>query len=272
MGKAFELITVEALGPGAGAAFAAVSGNSLTIRDSQAPIWFVTAWSKRIAGGFIRYTSPLLHDAVVGMQFGCQTGALAVTVPIALQYEGAHQRLYAQDTIVAFGSGSGVGTNIEQSSFIVGYEDLPGVDGYFIDVDELNKRADDVYSFPNTLALGTTGGYSGSEVVNAEVDQLKANTDYAIIGYGVTVPFTSIRYVGQDWGNLGVGGPGSQDAFLTQEWFMRLSMKSGLPAIPVFNSSNKSSTFVSGATDEAGTDGTVNTIAVRLAPRNSKRQ
>lgn len=266
MGKAVELITVQATAPSTGAAFTAVSGNSLTIRDSRAPIWFLAAFSRRQSGGFIRYTSPLLHDAVVGMQF-----AAAIDPDVQLDHEGGWQRLYAQDTLTAFGAGSATAGDLEHSSFLVGYEDLPGVEGNFIDAADLRRRAVSIYSMPNTLALTAAGGYSGEALINAEVDQFKAQTEYALVGYEVgTIKCHAVRWRSQDWGNLGVGGPGNQDAFLTQDWFVRLSTKCGMPLIPVFNSANKSSTFIDGVQSELATDPTITTTWAELAPRSKR--
>lgn len=268
MGKALELITVQATAPGAGAAFAAVTGNSLTIRDSRAPVHLVAAWADFQVDGFIRLTSPLMHDAVVGMQLAVEA---AQTVPL---YRGPFQRLYPQDFITAFGSGSAVAGDIETASMLWLYEDLPGVDGYFIDEAELMKRADEVYSFQNTISTGTTGGYSGSELIAAEQDQLKANTDYAIIGANVSgVGTASIRWLGVDFGNLGVGMPGlAGSGDFQSRWFQLLSRLIGMPAIPVFNSSNKSNTFIDAAQDENGGDPVVTTLCVRLSPKATGRR
>lgn len=262
MGKALELITVQATAPGAGAAFLAVTGNSLTVRDSRAPVHFVAAWQRSQADGFIRYTSPLLHDAVVGMQFAQEASSPYY------QFMGPWQQLFPQDAVVAFGAGSAVAGDIDQAFSLWAYDDLPGVDAYLIDEAELNRRGEEVYSFTNTIATGTAGGYSGSELISSEQDQLKANTDYAIIGYSVAgVSAGAIRYTSVDFGNLGLGGPANNSAEYLQEWFLRLTRKVGKPLIPVFNSSNKSNTFVDAAQDENGGDPIVTTLCVRLGPR-----
>lgn len=262
VGKALELITVQATAPGAGASFLAVTGNSLTVRDSRAPVHFVAAWQRSQADGFIRYTSPLLHDAVVGMQFANEAAAAYY------QFMGPWQPLYPQDAIVAFGAGSGTAGDIEQAFSLWAYDDLPGVDAYLIDDKELMARGEEVYSFTNTISTGTAGGYSGSELISAEQDQLKANTDYAIVGASIAGSDAgAIRWVSVDWGNLGLGMPGKTAAEYLQDWFRRLSLRVGKPLIPVFNSSNKSNTFIDAVQDENGGDPVVTTLCVRLAPR-----
>lgn len=270
MGKALELITAQATAPGAAAAFAAVAGNSLTVRDTQRPAWLGPVWQSRQAAGFVRLTSPLLHDAVNGIQMQAPIGQT-----VTLQQD--LQRLYAQDTIVVTGSGSATAGDIESMSMLWLYEDLPGVDAYLIDMAELDRRGEDIYAFPNTLATGTGGGYSGQESVVAEVDQLKANTDYAIIGYDLTVACAAVRYVSSDWGNLGVGGPGpvgaTSGAMETRRWFQELSRYWKMPLIPVFNASNKALTLIDAAQDENGGDPVITTVCVRLAPKaRGKRQ
>lgn len=264
MGKALELRTVQATAPGVGASFLAVSGDSLTVRDSIKPVWLGPIWQSRQAAGFVRITSPLLHDAVIGIQLQAPIGQ-------SVSFYQDLQELRPQDTLLVFGSGSAVAGDLEQMSMLWLYEDLPGVDAYLIDRAELDRRCIDVYSFPNTLASGVAGGYSGSELVNSEVDQLKANEDYAIIGYDSTVACASIGYVSSDWGNIRVGGPGpvggTSAAIQTRTWFRDLSDFWRMPLIPVFNASNKSLTFIDCVQDENGGDPVVTTICCRLRGR-----
>ena len=117
----------------------------------------------------------------------------------------------------------------------------------------------------NTLALGTSGDYSGEEAINSEFDQLKANTDYALLGYNVSVICNAVRWRGSDLGNLGVGGPGNAvDKNMTTNWFVDLSKKTGIPLIPVFNSANKGAILVDGQQDEDGTDTVLTSIFAEL--------
>jgi len=129
----------------------------------------------------------------------------------------------------------------------------------------VESAAKQVLTVENTLSLGTGGGYTGEEALNAEFDLLKGNTDYAIIGYQVDAECAAIRYRGSDFGNLGIGGPGNaDDKHLTANWFINLSTMHGLPLIPVFNSANVQSVLVDGVQDEDGADAAVNTILVEL--------
>lgn len=266
---ALELLTFQATAMSTGAAMAAVTGNSATIRDTNKEVYLLKAWQTRQAAGFTRITSPLLHDAVVGMG---GTG----TIGTEILFEGWYQQLRAQDTLTVAGSGSGTAGDIESSSILVWYEDLPGTSQRLISYEELMRRGEGVYTFANTIALGTAGGYSGSELVTVEEDQLKANRDYAWLGTTVAVGCHAVRLTGSDFGNLGVGLPagGSSSAANPRSdgamFWASLARDLAWPLIPVVNASNKSNTFIDGVTDENGTDCVVKSHFVLLAPSSPR--
>jgi hypothetical protein len=263
MGAAMEVIGVAATAPGATfTAGAAVTGNSLTIRDSRAPAYLLAVWQDRQTAGGTRILSPLLHDNTIGMT------AIETTGCRMLRHPGVKQPLRAQDNLTVNISGSVTAGDIENSSFLVAYDDLPGVNGKFITAEDCMRRAVNLYSSYQTISTGTSGGWSGDEAINAEQDALKANTDYALIGYMTSVEACSLRWVSPDWGNLGVGGPGMVDDFgMTENWFLNMSLVLGMATIPVFNSSNKGLTIVSALQDENGGDPIVTSLLVELSPK-----
>jgi len=238
------------------------SGNSATVRNTQedSPIKMIGAWNKNQTAGLLRVRSPFLHDNVNGFE----TGAPAADIFNHLN-PSMGIPLKTQDTLSLALSGSATSGDIEIASFLVHYEDLPGIDARLIDAATLKDRMEQIMAVQNTLSTGTSGGYSGEEAINAEQDQFKANRDYALIGYQVSAICGCVRWRGSDTGNLGVGGPGSvahRDD--TRSWFIDLSMATGVPAIPVFNSSNKDSILLDCHQDEDGADVTVSSIFALL--------
>ncbi len=264
MGKALELITGFVTAPGsAQTALTMAAGNSLTIRNAApgSKITMMELWTDVQVAGIFRVRSPQMHDNVQGIRYRTVVSQQNPLLPY-----GALQPMTPQDTLQADLSGSAVAADIETACMLIAYDDLPGINGQFIDFSEVTSRVKNLVTVENTLALGVAGGYSGEEAINAEFDLLHANTDYAILGYTVNAECACIRYVSSDFGNLGVGGPGNDvDRFLTANWFATLSERSGMPLIPVFNSANASSVLVSGAQDENGVDVTVNTILAQLS-------
>lgn len=265
--RALEVVSVQATAPSTGAAMAAVAGNSLTVRDGK-KARLLGIWGRRQTAGFVRLTSPLLHDAVVGIQMRMSADV------IASKRFRFTQQLEPQDTIIATGAGSATAGDIESNSFLVLYENLSGICADLISAAELAATGIEEYASTNTLTMGTSGGYSGSEAINAEQDQLKANERYAIVGCTVSAPggLNTIRFVGPDWGNLGIGLPANAlDSGFSSDFFARLSVMTGEPTIPVFNASNKGLVLIDGLTDEDGGSPIIVTHMVRLGLRRAEK-
>jgi len=263
MGKALELLTGQATAPSTTLTALTMAGtDSLTIRNFNEPsrAFLLANWTDSQGVGQLQIKSPRMHDNVQGITIGT-----AISEPRPLMPLGSTQKLYSQDTLTALLSGSGTAGDIEIASMLVYYEDLPGISARLIDSAELDDRIEDIMISTNTLSTGTAGGYSGSEAINAEVDNWKANRDYALIGYQTTLECASIRWQGSDTGNLGVGGPGHElDKNLTGNWFRMISDAFGIPLIPVFNAANKNSILISCAQDENGADPLVTSIFALL--------
>jgi len=265
MGKALETIGVQATAPGASpVTFAAFATNSLTIRDAPKPARIIAVSGNRqtAAGGFVRITSPLLHDSTFGIQEAFQTGAAQYI------YQG-DQPAYPQDTLTVTGTGSATAGDIENNFIWVYYPDLPGVDGNMIDEVELSRRTEEIYTVLQSQTPSASGGWSTGAAINATQDQFKANREYAILGAYpvVSTALGAIRVLGTDWGNLGVGIPQSTISTVMGNWFVRLSRMTGLPTIPVLNSSNKGTTVVQCAANENATAITFMLRLALLAPK-----
>jgi hypothetical protein len=178
-----------------------------------------------------------------------------------------YQRLVAQDTLIAEITGSAVGGQFEQGAALLYYSDLPGQAARLTTVADLQKRGVNIFTQESTITPGAAGGYSGAQALNANFDLMKANTDYALLGYRVDTRCAVVRWTGIDTGNLGVGGPGEPAiSDVTENWFSWLSRWQNLPLIPVFNSANKSGITTDIMQDQAAAAVVLTSIFVELAP------
>ena len=260
---ALELLTGFATAPGAiFTPLTMAAQNSLTIRnapEADRPL-LLTTWQDKQAVGNFRIRSPKMHDNVQGINMTDIVSELSPSMPM-----GIPQMLYPQDTLTAEITGSAVGGDIETACMLIYYPTLPGSEARFIDPATLKTRAKNLMTSQNTLAFGAAGGYSGSQAINTTNDLMKANTDYALVGYQCRIECAAIRWLGADLGNLGVGGPGSLIfRRSTARWFITLSEEFGLPLIPVFNSANKAGILIDGAQDENAAASVVSSIFVEL--------
>lgn len=266
MGKLLETVVGFVTAPSTTqTALTMASGSSAQIRTAKpgSLIKLLAAWTDQQTAGYFRIRSSRLHDAAQGIRLY----SVASDVEDLLPY-GNNQRLYPGDNLTLDLSGSGTGGDIETAAMLIYYDDLDGADARLLSYDDVMKRAVNFVSVENTLSLGTAGGFSGEEAINSEYDFLKANTDYALMGYTVNTECAAVCWRGIDTGNVRVGGPGNEtEKEQTANWFFNLSRRFMMPLIPVFNANNKAGILIDGAQDENGADPLVNSLFVELAPR-----
>ena len=263
MGKGMQIVSGFVTAPSTTfTAWTMASGDSLSVRNCPdgSAVHLLNMWCDNQAAGFLRVRSALLHDNVIGMTAGIVASEVFPLMPM-----GLGQTLRPQDLLIVEQTGSAVAGDIEQGSLLVYYDDLPGADAKLATYDMVKNRIESYMLVTNTLASGTAGGYSGEEAINAEVDQWKANRDYALLGYLTGVECGSIGWRGPDTSNLRVGGPGHDVARdVTANWFVSLSLCTGKATIPVFNAANKAATLIDCTQDENGADPIVTSIFALL--------
>lgn len=146
------------------------------------------------------------------------------------------------------------------------YDDLPGAAGTFISPSQAaSMQVSTLGIFVNAAGSGTAGAYGTSRAFNADDARLHANTWYAIIGYTMQVPVTTVSLLGPDWGGQRIGGPGDPLTFRTASWFLDQSTKWGLPLVPCFNSNNVGNVLVSIADANASTTPTLDFVLYELS-------
>lgn len=266
MGKAMEVIDTFLTASAAATTPAAVtvySGDTLTVRNFDPPnkAYLGDIWTAAATAGIARLRSPLLHDNVQGLQFR-MVGAAG---PRDLLTEYELQQLHAQDALIAEVQAGA--TETDGLSFVNYYEDLPGVDARLMHLDALTPRIVNLVNVTVSCASGATIGTRATSVaLNSTSDLLKANTDYALLGFESDVTGQSIGVRGPDTGNLRVGGPMTTERIETRDWFCRLNKRLGLPTIPVINSANKSGTFIDNCQVVTGLICNITLVMAQLAP------
>jgi hypothetical protein len=253
------LDTVTSTGTAIGATLAATtiaSGDSFQIKNGapNSDIWLVNAWADNQVAGEVRIRSPKMHDNVDAIRSRVQVGVVKPLLPL-----GAPQRLYPQDVEIVELAGSAVAGDIESVVQQIYYADLQGQNARLFPWEQIRPRIKNVIGVRLAITLGSTAGYNGARALNADVDLLRANTDFALLGMTTNTECAAVCLRGPDTANLRVAVPGEPD--LTEDaawWFRLLSMHYGLPTVPVLNSANKGATLVDCVNDENG--GTANVV------------
>jgi len=249
--------TITSQGTAIGATLAATtiaSGDSFQIKNAslQSNVWLLQMWAHNLVAGMVRIRSPKMHDNVDAIR----ARVLIATLDPLMQF-GAPQKMWPQDVTIVELAGSGVAGNIESVMETLYYDDLPGQQQRLITPDQMRAKKKNIIGVRLAITLGTTTGYNGARAINGDVDQMHANTDYALLGITSDIDTAGICLRGPDTGNLRVSVPGSTKLWqLTARWFIKMSDEYKLPLIPVINSANKAATLVDAVNNQAG--GTAN--------------
>ena len=190
------------------------------------------------ATGIVRVRSPLMHDDVQGIR---------ALLPAGCQFIGGtqyfQQQLQALDVLIL--ESTGTNTNVDVCALGIYYTDIAGISANLVMPGDIAGRIRNIVSVQVACTSSATIGNWADTLINATMDLLHANSQYAVLGYltDVAVPAVAIR--GIDVGNLRCGGPGLLMPDYTQWYFCDMSMNTGRPHIPVINANNKGGTFVS---------------------------
>ena len=244
-----DLISYSATAPGAAGAGAALAGDSLTIKNSKTAPMIVAAWGTNQTAGFHQLAYPSGHDTTRGYRCGAPAAGPNLILPW-----GAYLEPRPQELLSITVAGSAVAGDVEQGSLLLYYPDLPGVEARLITPGNLWSRYLKETTIEASIVSVAGPSYAGEELISADSDLLKANTDYAVLGLSSRTACHNLCLRGPDLGNLRVAVPGILRPELTQRFFVALSAAHNRAMIPVINSGNKSSTFIGVSTDEnAGT-------------------
>lgn len=237
------------------------TGDSTVVRSNTpgSKAKLLSAWALNGTAGQHRVRSPRLHDNVNNLLFNVKASNGA-----PLYDEGVTQDLFSQDTLIVELSGGGAETDAE--SLLVWYQDVPGMDARLFMFNDIASRIQQYVTLTFAITSGTTlGDYVGSTLFNAATGSLRANQDYAILGYETSVAVATIGIRGPDTGNARIGGPGSTTQIETRAWFKRISEQNQLPLIPVINSANVGGTTLDVVQNTANANPTVNVLMALLA-------
>jgi hypothetical protein len=260
---AFEVLSGSwSAGQAAGTAITMATGDSLQIRNApidSRPI-IAQLWGMSTSDASIRVRSPNMHDNVEGLRVRLEAGVVFPELPWT-----PVQQLVPQDTLTVTTVDAVPTSEVRDLGMLIYYPTLPGIEGRFLAPDEVKNRAVDLH--PTRVTISTTAGinWQGSKAITADQDLLRANTDYAILGYALDNRCASIGIRGVDFGNVRIGGPGDHTRLSgTKDWFLNLSNRLGVPAVPVFNSANKNGIFVDVVRSEAAASVTITFYLARL--------
>lgn len=261
MGKA--IVTVAGTVANPSTTFTAVTaspGDTFTVRNftPTSRAWLADVVRRGATAGGVRVRSPLLLDNTQGLRWACPTGTSTVLEP-----KGKLQGLQAQDALTVEVTGGAAES--DGAALSMYYEDAPGANARLANPGDIMGNIAGLFPYVvNAAASGTIGTW-GDTAITSLYNLLKANEDYAVLGYVVDAACLAVAVKGDDTSNFRIGGPGTTDQKVTSRYFADLSDKLGAPAIPVINAANAGNTFVSAVDVAASTAVNVTLLLAQLA-------
>lgn len=205
----------------------------------------------------VRLLSPRLHDNVTGISFD----ALENPTEFLLAAE-ISQTLYSADALVAQMDAAASSDTVAALS--VYYSDLPGVAADLRTWDQVKSRIIDIKPIEVAVTSAATIGAWSDTVITTTENQLKANYEYAVLGFQASALFACQGIKGPATGNLRICIPGASPTLRLTDYFIFQSQQGPRPYIPVFQANDRAATFVSVAANTASVSGSVFPILARL--------
>lgn len=235
-----ETIAYTATNPGAGgAAAAAVTGDSLTIKNNRGVGGprIIDFYGQQATAGFQQVAYPTGHDTTRGYRVGQIPDDTYSHLP-----SGMSMPITAQETMTVTIAGGAAETDV--GALTIHYPDLPGIEQRALTWAQLQSRYQEMTTVFSAVTSGA-GAWGTAVLINAVTDLLLANRDYALLGITTTVDQLAVAITGPDTGNVRIACPGSnQNTDEACGYFGFISRSHGLPLIPVINSGNKASTSI----------------------------
>lgn len=205
----------------------------------------------------VRILSPRLHDNVTGVSFQALESPTEFLVAAELE-----QRLYSADTLTVQMDAAGSSDTVAGLS--VYYSDLPGVNANLYTWDQIKGRIIDLKPVEVDVTTSATIGAWNDVAINTTENQLKANYEYAVLGFETSATLLCMGVKGPATGNLRICIPAASPTLRLTDYFIFQSQQGNRPYIPVFNANDRASTYVSVAANTASVSANVFMILARL--------
>lgn len=257
------IVDAGAVAVGAGPVLTAVvagSGSSFTVRNTSfsSPITLVDIWHEASHKGEVQVTSPKLVPVSNGIRYQVPTGLADFLLP-----GPPFQSLTPQDNLAVFTNGTAADVNL--AAIQTYYSDLPGIDMTLKMPGDISGQTDFVFGWPVACTSSGTAGNQNTTVVTTTIDSSIANTWYALLGYVVDVAVGCVGLSGVDTSQSFIGGPGDIDPRFTRNYFADLSVRTGMPCIPLWNAANKANTNITLIDHAASTVVNVTMVLAQLS-------
>lgn len=260
MGKAIDTVLGQVTNQVALTAVTLAPGDTLQVRNFEPPSHGYLE-NIMIKGGQVvtaRVLSPVFHDPIRGLT------VLSAQAPTTFSLPREVGQPLTPGDVLTLQLNSG-GANSSVVALQTYYEDMAGASARLASWGDISGNIANLKPLEIDVAASATIGAWNDTALTATENLLRANTDYAVLGFNVDAACGVVALRGPDTSNLRVSGPGSVLQLSGEDYFVAESNRTGRPHIPVINSANAAATFVSVADNAASTAVKVQLVLAQLA-------
>lgn len=256
MGLGLDLQAFQSTSTGAGNFIAATAftGSVFPIRNFAGTdkALLLGFGRKGATAGTARIRTNLFHDDLQAIRVRALAADPTSHIP-----HWVPNLLYAQDTPTVDGDG----TNLEVEAYwaSIYYSNLPGVAARLHSPADILPNVDLLVGQQVTISAVAPPAFATATLTSL-YNTLKANRDYAILGFQSDTALLAVGIQGADTGNLVAGYGCPTDIWKTKDAFVRLAYEYQLPLIPVINAANAPATNVNVYNDIAAAGANVTFI------------
>lgn len=205
-----------------------------------------------------RILSPRMHDNVTGISW--QT----LENPTEFMYPGDWaQPLYQNDTLQVQLDAAASSDTV--AILQIYYSNLAGVNANLRTWAQVKSNIINIKPVEvDTTSSATIGAWSDTLLTTTE-NQLKAEYNYALLGFAESANLACVGIKGVDTGNLRIVCPAASPTLKLTDYFVYMSNLLGVPFIPVINANNRFSTYISTAANTASANSNVFPIFAQLS-------
>jgi len=206
-----------------------------------------------------------IHDPQFGVRFNIPPnigGAAGSPAAVPLIEPPNYLDVFTGDTLTMTVTSTAADAVVV--SWLTEYNDLPGVQASFANWESVKaNRFTQIGVRIIPVASATKGAYGTARAVNADDSRWTGGRWYAILGFTVQIPVTTVSFKGPMWGNFRFGAPAGMPFLATDNFFVSMQQQyPGENLIPVFNGYDAGSVLVEVADDAASTSPKVDLLCI----------
>src|SRR5437867_934679 len=172
-----------------------------------------------------------IHDPQYGIRFNIPSTALggaAAPAAFPLIEPPNYVDVFTGDTLtMTYTATAGDAVLV---SWLTEYENLPGVQATFVNWEWVKQnRFTEIGVRCAPVASATKGAYGTARAANADDTRWTGGRWYAICGFTVQTPVTTVSFKGPMWGNFRFGLPAGSPFFDTDNFFVELAQQFNEP-------------------------------------------